>query len=161
MWYGAELGPPGSGSRPPTMRRALLLVLAVAALGIIPAGPASAGGSFTFYGSGFGHGLGMSQWGAYGLAQDGWAHKRILTHFYTGTTLKQAADPPGNLRIGLTQDQTSVHVSAQAGPVTIRVEDRTGGTVVGTIPRGRTWTVREVGDQYRVLTSAGRKVGGR
>jgi SpoIID/LytB domain protein len=143
------------------MRRALLLVLAVAALGVLPAGPASAGGSFTFYGSGFGHGLGMSQWGAYGLAQDGWAHKKILTHFYSGTTIRQAADPPANLRIGLTQDQTSVHLSAQAGPVTIRVEDPTSGTLVGTIPRGKTWTVREVGDQYRVLTAAGRKVGGR
>lgn len=29
-------------------------------------------GGFTFFGSGFGHGLGMSQWGSYGLALQGW-----------------------------------------------------------------------------------------
>jgi SpoIID/LytB domain protein len=32
--------------------------------------------------------------------------------------------------------------------------------VVGQIPRGKTWTVRAVGSEYRVLTGAGRKVGG-
>ena len=144
------------------MRRALTVCLfAAVTLALLPAQPAAAGGAFTFYGSGFGHGLGMSQWGAYGLARDGWAHGRILTHFYSGTTVRQAADPPNNVRVGLTQSQTSVRLSAEAGPVTIRVEDPGTGTVVGEIPRGRTWTVRAVGDRYRVLTSAGRRVGGR
>ena len=46
------------------MRR-ILAVLAIVAgtLGTLPASPASARGAFTFYGSGSGHGLGMSQWG--------------------------------------------------------------------------------------------------
>ena len=44
-----------------------------------PSEPAGAGSTgFRFFGSGFGHGIGMSQWGAYGLAQMGWTHKRIL-----------------------------------------------------------------------------------
>src|SRR5438477_74496 len=38
-----------------------------------PHSEATAGG-FTFYGSGWGHGLGMSQWGTFGLAKQGWAH---------------------------------------------------------------------------------------
>jgi SpoIID/LytB domain protein len=144
------------------MRRALLLlVVAVTALGVLPVAPASAGGSFTFYGSGFGHGLGMSQWGAYGLAKDGWAHKRILTHFYSETSVRQAASPPRNLRIGLTQGEAAVRLTAEAGPVTIRISDPGSGTEVGTIPRGRTWTVREVADSYRVLNSKGRRVGGK
>jgi stage II sporulation protein D len=144
------------------MRRAALLVAVslVASVGVLPAAPAGAGGGFTFYGSGFGHGLGMSQWGAYGLAKEGWADKKILTHFYSGTVVKQAASPPGNLRIGLTQGQTKVRLTAESGPVTIHVEDPKTGAEVGTIPKGKTWTVREAGDQYRVLNSAGKRVGG-
>ena len=38
-------------------------------------------------GHGWGHGLGMSQWGAYGYAKHGWTYKRILAHYYAGTTL--------------------------------------------------------------------------
>jgi len=40
-----------------------------------------------FSGHGWGHGLGMSQWGAYGYAQHGWTYDKILAHYYTGTTL--------------------------------------------------------------------------
>jgi stage II sporulation protein D len=142
------------------MRR-VLLVIAVIALGILPAASASARRSFTFYGSGFGHGLGMSQWGAYGLAHDGWSHKKILRHFYSGTELRQDSSPPRNLRIGLTQDRKAVRLTAEAGPVTIRVQDPKSGALVGSIPRGKTWTVRAAGDAYRVLNSKGRRVGGK
>ncbi|MGD1856197.1 MAG: SpoIID/LytB domain-containing protein [Leptolyngbyaceae cyanobacterium] len=38
-------------------------------------------------GNGFGHGIGMSQWGARGMAERGLAHDEILTHFYNGTRL--------------------------------------------------------------------------
>jgi SpoIID/LytB domain protein len=43
-----------------------------------------------FTGHGWGHGLGMSQWGAYGYAMHGWTFNRILAHYYTGTTLGTA-----------------------------------------------------------------------
>jgi SpoIID/LytB domain protein len=140
------------------MRRALLVIIVIA-LGILPAGPASARRSFTFYGSGFGHGLGMSQWGAYGLAHDGWSHRKILRHFYSGTSVRQASSPPRNLRIGLTQDRKAVRLTAESGPVTIRVKDPKSGPLVGSIPRGKTWTVRAAGDSYRVLNAKGRRVG--
>ncbi|MBT9129873.1 MAG: Amidase enhancer [candidate division WS2 bacterium] len=39
----------------------------------------------TVSGRGWGHGVGMSQWGAQGLAQNGWNFERILQHFYPGT----------------------------------------------------------------------------
>lgn len=38
-------------------------------------------------GHGFGHGLGMSQWGTYGYAKHGWTYDQILAHYYSGTTL--------------------------------------------------------------------------
>ena len=40
-----------------------------------------------FTGKGFGHGVGMCQIGAYGMAQRGHSYKEILTHYYTGVEL--------------------------------------------------------------------------
>ena len=39
------------------------------------------------YGRGWGHGLGMSQWGAYNLAKQGVNYQQILAHYYRGTSL--------------------------------------------------------------------------
>jgi len=43
--------------------------------------------SFIVIGYGFGHGLGMSQWGAYSMAQQGLNYQQIMGHYYTGVTL--------------------------------------------------------------------------
>ena len=43
--------------------------------------------SFTFTGRGWGHGVGMCQVGAYGLARAGWSYDRILKHYYTNIEL--------------------------------------------------------------------------
>ncbi len=40
-------------------------------------------------GSGAGHGVGMSQWGAHGLAEKGADFRRILNHYYTGVVIKR------------------------------------------------------------------------
>jgi stage II sporulation protein D len=40
--------------------------------------------SFTFTGRGWGHGVGMCQYGAFGLAQMGMRHDQILKHYYSG-----------------------------------------------------------------------------
>ena len=37
---------------------------------------------------GFGHGVGMSQYGAEGMATNGYTYKEILEHYYQGTTIK-------------------------------------------------------------------------
>ena len=42
---------------------------------------------FIFDVYGYGHGCGMSQWGAIGYAQNGWTYDQILQHYYPGTTL--------------------------------------------------------------------------
>jgi stage II sporulation protein D len=41
-------------------------------------------------GTGDGHGVGMSQYGAAGYARHGWTYEQILAHYYTGTTLGSA-----------------------------------------------------------------------
>jgi stage II sporulation protein D len=44
-------------------------------------------------GRGYGHGVGMSQWGALGLAQRGESYDQILRHYYRGTELRPYASP--------------------------------------------------------------------
>lgn len=44
---------------------------------------------FAFVGSGYGHGVGMSQWGARSLAERGESYQRILARFYPGTRLER------------------------------------------------------------------------
>ena len=46
-----------------------------------------ADGTFTFTTHGYGHGVGMSQWGAKALAEQGAAAAEILAHYFPGTTL--------------------------------------------------------------------------
>lgn len=55
--------------------------------------------SFTITGSGFGHGIGMSQYGAYAMAQEGKSVTDILGHYYTGVGLGYAALPSDPLRV--------------------------------------------------------------
>ena len=43
---------------------------------------------FTFNGNGWGHGVGMSQWGAKAMADLGHTYEEILTFYYTGTYLE-------------------------------------------------------------------------
>lgn len=45
------------------------------------------GDSFVFRGRGSGHGVGLSQWGVKGMAEDGYKYKEILEHFYPGTNI--------------------------------------------------------------------------
>src|SRR5437588_12412647 len=51
------------------------------------AGPATAASMFYVRGGGDGHGIGMSQYGAYGYALHGKDYRFILAHYYQGTTL--------------------------------------------------------------------------
>ncbi|GAB4382052.1 MAG: SpoIID/LytB domain-containing protein [Elainellaceae cyanobacterium] len=55
----------------------------VAAAGSLPSVPTS----FQLMGRGHGHGIGMSQWGAKVLADQGYTYSQILSHYYTGITL--------------------------------------------------------------------------
>ena len=45
-------------------------------------------------GAGFGHGIGMSQYGAYGYALEGAKYRAILAHYYKGTRLSTAPSRP-------------------------------------------------------------------
>ena len=45
---------------------------------------------YIFNGTGYGHGVGMSQYGAKGMAEKGYTCEQILTHYFTGTSLQTA-----------------------------------------------------------------------
>ena len=65
-----------------------LALLAAILLALAPSVEAKT--RFKVEGRGYGHGVGMSQWGAYGYAKRGVGHKKILRHYYKGTAIKSA-----------------------------------------------------------------------
>lgn len=67
--------------------------------------------SFTFHGSGWGHGVGLSQYGAKAMADAGRSTSRILQHYYSGTSLDQVED----------DRELDVNVSYHASPVVARL----------------------------------------
>ncbi|MGH2807482.1 MAG: SpoIID/LytB domain-containing protein [Actinomycetota bacterium] len=58
-------------------------------------------------GRGWGHGSGMSQWGAHGLAQQGASYADILGHYYSGVTLG-TTDTDRSIEVGVATGQSTV-----------------------------------------------------
>lgn len=56
----------------------------------VVAGTEDGGRVFTFYGRGWGHGVGLCQTGAFGMALAGRTHREILAHYYPGTEVGPA-----------------------------------------------------------------------
>ena len=81
------------------MHRAILLAtLLAASLAALAAVPAHGASRLVVRGAGFGHGIGMSQYGAYGFALKGTGHKAILRHYYTRTQIGRL-DGGGHARV--------------------------------------------------------------
>lgn len=79
--------------------------------------PVPAGGVFTVRGHGFGHGHGMSQYGAWGAAKQGRTHRQILRFYYPGTSWGTVT---GRVRVLLTADTTRDVVVGVAEGLTVR-----------------------------------------
>jgi stage II sporulation protein D len=101
--------------------RRLVPLLALAAALAAP-GSAGAAAMVLVDGRGWGHGIGMSQWGAQGFALQGRGHRAILQHYYLGTTI--GAAPAGRVRV-LVAEKAAVAVSS-TGAFTAR--DASGAT---------------------------------
>ena len=98
------------------MRLRLGVALVVALVAGATTGTARAETALIVTGHGWGHGVGMSQWGAYGYALHGWKYRRILAHYYPGTKMSQVGDQ--RVRVLLTQGAASVTVGC-ATPMTV------------------------------------------
>ena len=101
------------------MRRTVAIV-SIFLLGTGPAAPArtqkaAAAGSATFLvtGHGWGHGVGMSQYGAYGYAQKGFGYAKIVLHYFPGTELGDA--PVSKVRVLLTSGVATLPVGYADG----------------------------------------------
>jgi stage II sporulation protein D len=71
----------------------LTTILLATLLLAVAAAPADAASRLTIRGAGFGHGVGMSQYGAMGFAEHGAGYRDILAHYYTGTQIAKLAEP--------------------------------------------------------------------
>ena len=91
------------------MRLARTLLLALVAA-FVASAPAHAAGRLVIRGRGYGHGIGMSQYGAYGYAKHGVGYRDILGHYYSGTAIGRA-DPGKQVRVLLKSSTKSLSFS--------------------------------------------------
>jgi stage II sporulation protein D len=123
-----------------------LVAVTVAALALAAAGSASAASTFFIRGGGFGHGVGMSQYGAYGYALHGKNYKWILAHYYRGT------------KIGTTNPDQPVSVLLSTGPAAFA-----GATAAGKtrLAPGTTYDVSALpSGALKLVSTSGKKVKG-
>jgi stage II sporulation protein D len=110
----------------------------------------TAGADTTISGRGFGHGRGMSQYGAQGAAIAGKSVQQILDFYYPGTTVGKAT---GSIRVKVTADTTD---GIRVGTVNrLRVRDLKAGKVY-TLPKASTrnqWSIDPYGDHGTKVSS--------
>lgn len=122
------------------------LAIAGVASALVPAA-ATAAPMQVIRGAGFGHGIGMSQYGAYGMAQRGWSYQRILGHYYKGTKLGQAPSRP-------------VRVLLQASDPLVRFSGATKGPGGMALSPGVTHVVRPAaGGRLALYGARGKRLG--
>jgi stage II sporulation protein D len=116
--------------RPAPLLAATLLLAALAGLGARSGAAATQATApvFVLTGHGWGHGVGMSQWGALGQAQAGRTYAQILAHYYRGTTLGSTGAQ--RVRVLVAEGRRRLAVSSpapfrvRAGKVTYRLPAR-------------------------------------
>ncbi len=112
------------------MKKLILVLLLLA----IPASAHAAGVPERFYvsGSGFGHGVGLSQMGAKGLALEGKSAADIINYFFPGTSITTNIEL-GNIRVNIAHLATYITITNPTGVITLNKSD---GTAVATVPIG-------------------------
>ncbi len=118
------------------------MFVAALALSGTTLGPPSAAAaqSFTFSGSGWGHGVGMSQWGARGMAANGSSYAQILGHYYQGTNVASQG----------VNDDLRVLIAGSAPTLDLRTGGSTTFTGVGTVGAGQNVRLTRSGGSVRL-----------
>jgi SpoIID/LytB domain protein len=127
---------------------AATLIGAVLGVVSVTATPASAApSSFHIEGGGFGHGVGMSQYGALGYAQQGTDYKAIIGHYFTDTTVGSVTPKP-EVRIQIGDDNTApADLTMTAGG---HVNIVLAGTTVATAEQGAQIRAEVVNGKFNV-----------
>jgi len=123
-----------------------LLALAV---GLLAGGVAEASSSqLVVRGAGFGHGVGMSQWGARGMAARGASAEAILRHYYRGTRVSRLTSEP-TVRVALQWGHREATVAGASSIGGLRVRP------------DRSYRLRRAGSGVRITTAGAkpRRVG--
>jgi stage II sporulation protein D len=128
----------------PSRVRALLTACAAAfaLVSLYPLG-ASASVRWIVHGRGFGHGVGMSAYGAYGYALHGKGYRFILGHYYTGTSLG-TLEGPRIVRVLLGIEGGDVGFSGATSACGRRLDPR------------RSYQAHRVGDAVKLRSSGGK-----
>ena len=109
-----------------------VVCLGVALALLIPGGIAGAEPDVTFTGSGWGHGVGMSQYGAKAMGADGATYQEILGRYFTGTAIGPSStlvadsflvSDSSPLWVGLTQNSSTVSFTVDTGSARICFDD--------------------------------------
>lgn len=114
-------------------------------------GPRS--GSFTVTGAGFGHGWGMSQYGAYGAARKGLSWQQILG-FYYPRTVRGKLPSTGTIRVWVTVDGDSNLTFKPASGARISDGSRTYRLPTGSAYA--TWRITRSGPGYKLSSKSSR-----
>jgi SpoIID/LytB domain protein len=123
--------------------RRIALLTALALFLAVPA-TASAAVRHVVKGAGFGHGIGMSQYGAYGYALEGSTYRGILQHYYEGTDLESAPGRPVRVLLQPNDPYIRFRGAARANGKALR--------------RGVTYVARRSGSGVSLRTSSGKRV---
>jgi hypothetical protein len=103
-----------------------------AVTGLLPAEDVPITGELRIEGEGWGHGVGMSQWGAKAMGDLGASHQEILAHYYGGLEPVDGGDyVPEDLVVGLGWKLDEVAIEADAG-----FEIRLNGATLAVVPGG-------------------------
>jgi len=112
-------------TRARTVAAVLSLAVVVASL---CAAPAFADTAFKFTGAGYGHGIGLSQYGAKGFAEHGWLGEKIATYYFPGTKIGTVADP--TITVNIDPGKTTSNAGYTRTSWQLRAGDRSSPLIV-------------------------------
>ena len=137
------------------MRVGFAVILAALAVPAV----APAGTVFLLDGRGWGHGVGMSQWGAEGYARHGFGYRQILAHYYPQTTIEQGNPRP--VRVLLSQGRDAVRIGSAAPFVVLDARGRKLHLPARSVVIDRTFTLRHTSVAAPSLPAGGTAAAGR
>ena len=135
--------------------RFVLLQIFVLLGSLLAASPAQAlPNEFTIVGSGWGHGVGYSQYGALGQAQEGKSFAQILNHYYPSVAISEVSNDE-SIRVGLSQGRNAVFARGEnAGSENSSLEVLIDGNSVANLPLNEILRIEHNGSQA-IVSSGG------
>jgi stage II sporulation protein D len=123
--------------------RVVILTLSIAAALALPA--AVSGKTWVVSGAGYGHGVGMSAYGAYGYGKHGAGYRQIIDHYFKGLKIKKMHGDP----------RVRVLLAIRSGDVTFTKATKACGR---NLRPSRTYRAQRKSSKVRLLSSSGARL---